>query len=103
MLLCIFAQVDSLLSPYLSRLHNETSAVHKSTQLGYESKSMSQGTDDKVGDQTEDLKYWLKKCNIYFFHSLKWGGVGVRVNWKQKDFVRPTNLLKQQELILDVV
>lgn len=41
MLLCMFAQVVSVLCSYLSKLHNETSAVHKSTQLGYESESIS--------------------------------------------------------------
>lgn len=29
--------------------------------------------------------------------------MAVCVNWKQKDFVKPTDLLKQQELILDDV
>lgn len=39
MLLCTFAQVVSVLRSLLSKLHSETPAVGKSTQLGYETNS----------------------------------------------------------------
>lgn len=58
-MLYIFARVVSVFRSYLSKLHSETSAVHKSTPLGYESKSISgpEGAHGKVGDQTEDLRF----------------------------------------------